>query len=44
MSNLMAFFHDQLSHRQYRALQRLLLMLRIAWQVTLAVLGVRARP
>lgn len=39
----MAFFNNRQNHKHLRSLQRLLLMLRIAWQVSLAVLGVKAK-
>jgi len=39
----MSFLNNLLHNKRYRTLQRLLLMLRIAWQVSLALFGVRAK-
>lgn len=40
----MSFLNTLLNQKRFRSVQRLLIMLRIAWQVSLAVLGVRAKP
>jgi hypothetical protein len=39
----MRFLTNLQRHKHYRTLQRLALLLRIAWQVSLALLGVKVK-